>query len=189
MSDQNRDGIALAAGTALGLGIAAFLGMLAYVLFLRRQQQFPTKMLNAAYAPTLPAAPAGMLPAALPAPQLGYAPFASRATVAARGISQDSLVRTYTLPAVTSSTEAFRLATSPTGGGGSRVTVRVIAPQGALAVLAFTSNELNVGNALAESTLVIPTGQHQTIRIAPGQALYGKGQIPNVMVSVVQAEE
>ena len=181
MSDQKREGTALAAGTALGLGIAAFLGVglvLAYLLF-RRQPSLDGAML------ALPS-PGGWSPPAQPQmPSLAAATTGGPVAAAARP-AQQTIMRTYTLPSITTNTGAFRLATAPSDTH-NRVTVRVIAPQGGLAVLAFAPNELVGLNALEGGTMVIPTGQHQDIRLPAGQSLYGKGHVPGVMVSIVQA--
>ena len=176
MTDQRREGTALAAGTALGLGIAAFLGVgliLAYLLFRRREDGAPMMLLPA---------PA---PAPTAHPALGAPSFAPRAPAPSQR-TQETTLRTYTLPSITTGADAFRLATAPSTAR-NRVTVRVVAPQGGLAVLAFSPNDLVGMNSLDGGTMVIPTGQHQEIKLLPGQALYGKGQIPGVMVSITQA--
>ncbi len=171
MSDQKREGTAVAAGTALGLGIAAIMGVgliLAYLLF-RRRDDGTVALLPAMATPW--SMPPGVVqspaPAALPSPS--------------------STLRTYTLPSITTSAAAFRLATAPRNAH-HRVTVRVVAPQGGLAVLSFSASELSGVNSLAAGTMTIPTGQHQEIRLPPGQSLYGKGHIPGVMVSLIQID-
>lgn len=151
----------------LGVGL-----VLAYILFRRRDDGSGGAMFLPQTQPMagLELLGVGASQRRLPAPRAAVNP--------------ESTIRTYTLPSITVPSEAYRLATAPVTAN-HRVTVRVIAPQGGLALLAFSSNELA---APGGNTMMIPVGQHQEIRLHPGQALYGKGQAPGVMVSVIQTE-
>jgi hypothetical protein len=96
-----------------------------------------------------------------------------------------STMRTYRLPWLgDTSTPSVRIATS--GNVSQEVTVRVVAPPGALAAFSFSPNELNLGQAIvgpgmstvpAGDTLVVPSGQQQTIHMNARQVLYAKGNM------------
>lgn len=105
---------------------------------------------------------------------------------------QDTSMRTFQLPSIlTAGTEAVRIATSPSGIH-SRATVRVVAPGGGFAVVAFSPGELNIvwgtNNIPTGDTLVMPAGDQQEFRLPPRQAIYAKGSEDGVIVSVIQAE-
>jgi hypothetical protein len=68
-----------------------------------------------------------------------------------------------------------------------RVVLRVISPPGSFGIFSMTPNELNLlGTASVPvgDTMAIPVGGHEVVYLMRNQALYGKGNVANVIVSI-----
>jgi hypothetical protein len=109
---------------------------------------------------------------------------------AARRISSESRARSFSLPALSNyRSEAVRVATATDRP--CRATVRVVGPIGGHAVFAYTPNELNMpgqDTIPVGDTLIMAAGDVQEVRLPPRQAIYAKGSVPGVVVSVLTSE-
>lgn len=95
-----------------------------------------------------------------------------------------STLATYSL----NTTIPSRLATA----SGTRfwvVEVRTVGPPGSFAIVSPVANALTQGNVPGYDAVVIPAGGDNRIRLAPGQALFGVGNVNNTIVSVNCSEE
>jgi hypothetical protein len=199
---------------AIGLGIIAVVGVMGVVVYLlvRRKDDGATTVLGAVDPRMLPPPPAqqpqvylintggGEARAVRAEPVAGTQSYSDGATLAALGRIESGIgalvghnrqpfgtatMRTYRLPWLGDvTTPSVRVATS--GNVSQEVTVRVVAPPGALAAFSFSPNELNLGQAVvapglstvpAGDTLVVPSGQQQTIHMNAKQVLYAKGNM------------
>ena len=198
----------IATGLAIGLGAVAVLGLgvvVCYLLF--RRKDTPT-LGNSEGSHTIEREIIREVPTYMPNPngqQMQAQPpqFLTRnrpkvADVSDRNMfgpelstrfGQGMTVRTFTLPAISAARDdAVRIATATDIP--FRATVRVVAPIGGWAVLAFSVGELNNAseNIPTGDTLIMPAGDQQEFRLPPRQALYAKGSVDGVIVSVVSAE-
>lgn len=193
---------------AVGLGIVALIGVAGVVVYLlvRRKDNGETSVLGAVdprYLPQQPQAPqvylinsgSGQVSHANPPP--GDGAMLSMLGRIENGIGSlvhhnkvpysQSTMRTYRLPWLADADNpAVRIATA--GNVSMEATVRVVSPPGALAAFSFSANELNlpqrtVGPGMstvpAGDTLVVPSGQQQSIHMNPKQVLYAKGNFSN----------
>ncbi len=193
---------------AVGLGIVALIGVAGVVVYLlvRRKDNGETSVLGAVdprYLPQQPQAPqvylinsgSGQVSHANP-PQNDGAMLSMLGRIE-NGIGSlvhhnkvpysQSTMRTYRLPWLADADNpAVRIATA--GNVSMEATVRVVSPPGALAAFSFSANELNlpqrtVGPGMstvpAGDTLVVPSGQQQSIHMNPKQVLYAKGNFSN----------
>ncbi|UCC72079.1 MAG: hypothetical protein JSV86_17175 [Gemmatimonadota bacterium] len=173
--------------TGLLLGIlTGGIGMLAVVWFHRRYLNGPV---GSFAAPTLDRLPVLDLPAADDSFELEGV---KEDKVPVGPPSMNTPPREYAQPI----TESFLL---PGPGGDAiriasttdvpyMVQVRPVDPPGAFAVLSFSPTELNIrGPGVAVPvghTIIIPVGQWQTVPMAPNSALYARGNIAGVTLSV-----
>lgn len=120
----------------------------------------------------------------LMAPPPATAPQQTPAMAAADRSSRSSALATYQL----STSNPSRLATA----AGPRfwvAEVRTVGPPGSFAIVSLVANALTQGNVPGYDAIVIPAGGSERIRLAPGQALFGVGNVNNTVVSVNCSEE
>ena len=193
----------IATGLAIGLGAVAILGfgvVICYLLFRRRDGE------GQATAPVLTGAPQiihreiirEVLPERVPLERARRRSPSYHADPddedyeepAARRVSNEARARSFYLPTLADSrSEAVRIATATDRP--CRATVRVVAPSGGFIAVAYSPSELNVPGLDAipvGDTLIMPVGDVQEMRLSPRQALYAKGSVPGVVVSVLTAE-
>jgi hypothetical protein len=104
--------------------------------------------------------------------------------------SSEPRVRTMSLPDMTNrKLSAVRIASATDVA--FEATVRVVAPIGAFAVLAYTASELSTDglpSIPAGETMVLPAGESQRLQLSPHQSLYAKGSEEGVVISVSTSE-
>lgn len=72
--------------------------------------------------------------------------------------------------------------------------LRVVGPAGSYAAFSVDANDLNLGSPLPSvspptgSTLIVQSGQHHPLRLGPRQAVFAKGSVDGVIVSVNAGE-
>jgi len=104
--------------------------------------------------------------------------------------SNEPRVRTMTLPDMTDRRlSAVRIASATDVA--FEATVRVVAPIGAFAVLAYTASELSTDGLPSiptGETMVLPAGESQKLHLSAHQCLYAKGSDVGVVISVSTSE-
>lgn len=175
--DENRRA-AFLSGMAVALGGTALLGVVLIIRHLLNQKALAL----AAPAPSVMWMPpwperdlydpyrrtAGIPVSAVTPPRL----FPTRAALQL----QDTTMRTLNLPDITTTTEAYRLATGV--GGPMEAVVRCIGPAGAFVVLSYDPAVFYSLTSLTAPTgdvLIVGTGEVQRVPLRPGEVLWGKG--------------
>lgn len=191
----------IATGLAIGLGAVAILGfgiVICYLLFRKRDgenqplaapalavQPPPQIIHREVIREVLPERARRRSPSYLADPE--DEEYEEPAT---RRVSGEARTRTFYLPSLTDPrSEAVRIATATDRH--CRATVRVVAPSGGFIAVAYSPGELNTPGQDAipvGDTLIMPTGDTQEMRLSPRQALYAKGSVSGVVVSVLTAE-
>ena len=167
---SSRFGWGLIAGTGLG---ALLSGLIVYFVVRRRKEATPAPVLMGAVPVQFAAPPP------LPGPKIA----APQEVV--RKEPQHSMPVTKSVELPGPGVDAVRLVSSTDRSYMAQV--RVVDPPGAFGIIGFDANELNISAAVAVpqgNNLIIPVGQWQTIPMGPHQALYGRGSIAGVTVSV-----
>lgn len=179
-----REGLGIATGLALGLGIVAVLGMFGLVVYLLVRKDSGSPVFFGDLAGTHPSllsspAPQRMhleVPPPLPAPFLQ---------------TEDTFLRTVSLPSLTDlNSEAVPVAKAPKHTA-MDVELRVLGPAGSFAAFSYDASELNMpdlGTRPSGYTIVIPTGtvgSPAVLMLQRGQTLYGKASSLHVVVSVI----
>ena len=183
--DERRNvwaGIALALGILAGMGLGAILAL----VFTRRSRQLQPQPVA---GPPLSAPPPMMAlpPPAMPPPisvPKHWSPPAQGPLRPTTGIN------TRRLPALaTAGSQAIRVASA--GAQAIRVTLRPIGPPGSFAVFSESAAELNTPGLAATIptgfVFSIPVGDKETIDIHAKQALYAKGNVEGVNLSIATA--
>lgn len=191
--DDHSERNGIATGLAIGLSVVAVVGlgvMLCYVLFRKRDQPQLNGSMPQMFPQPVP------MPYPYPVPQLGAPGLPSSSTddparaileqvKQRRSIEQDmrTLMRSYLLPNInTPGTLPIRIARA--GDVPYDVSIRVVSPANAQAIIATDPNELNVIGIPIGNTLILATGERQVVRISPRQSLYAKGTLNSTVISV-----
>ena len=168
-------------GVAVGLGIAALIGLVGVVVYLavsRRREQAPPQL----GAPQ-PAQPASIYfaPQIMLDDKSGQQTQATAAQTAAppAELTEKTYMRTVDLPAVENPySRAVRVVQAPKDTP-YQAEIQVVSPPGSFAVLSFDAATLNLpmqnGALPRGDTMSVPAGVFKPVFLAPGQVLYGKG--------------
>lgn len=178
----------------MGLGVAAVLGLLGVFVYLlaRRRGDGGDQLTGPIYVPyPVPAGPWGapMLPVPAP-PAPSVAAMAEqfqqlRAPQMNGEPSPETRMKSWTLPSTGEPYQIVKANRRP-----YRVVVRTVGPPGAFAIVSPDPTELAINtNAVPiGDTLIIPAGEQNEIRLTPRQALYARGNVPGVCLSVTYTE-
>jgi hypothetical protein len=182
----------IAAGLAVGLGVAAVLGLLGVVVYLLARRRGDDALTGPAYVPyPVPAGPWGapMLPVpSAPAPSIAalQGQFQQLRAPQMNGEpSPETRMKSWTLPATGEPYQIVKASRRP-----YRVVVRTVGPPGAFAIVSPDPTELvtNTNAVPVGDTLIIPSGAQNEIRLTPRQALYARGNVAGVCISVTYTE-
>jgi hypothetical protein len=184
--DDGKERVPLWTGLALGIGIAALLGVGILIVFAlrRRDQPLLVGYTPSSYAPPMQGAGFGYAPLLAPPPP-------SMAFPQARALApppiEETRLRTFTLPILAPNTQAVQIAQA--GPYPAKIVARPLGPAGTFAVLG-DSAELQAATPTAFSGYLmgIPSGQSQEIQLRPHQILFAKGSAAGVVLSVATAE-
>ena len=166
-------------GVAVGLGIAALIGLVGVVVYLavsrRREHAAP---------PQLGAPQPAQSPSIYFAPQIlvgekGQQTPAAHLPPPRAELTEKTYMRTVDLPAVeNSNSRAVRVVQAPKDTP-YQAEIQVVSPPGSFAVLSFDASTLNLpmqnGALPRGDTMIVPAGVFKPVFLAPGQVLYGKG--------------
>lgn len=174
-------------GLALGLGILAVLGVGGLVLYLifRKKDGSPVVVVDGAQLYGAPSAT--MLPPAPAQPQLPPHVQVLEARVVPR--LEDDIIESKTRSFTLRGPEAGRnhaALIASTKNRMAQVTVRTIGPAGTFAIVASDPAALMDTRPIPVGPNgVIPVGQESTLYLNPGAALYARGNVPGVVISVI----
>lgn len=191
MEERRRDDVLI--GMALGLGAAAFLGLVVYMIWSQRKlsgaslgalppstQPSPiTNIYNISSGPPATSV-AAMPPVAVPVMQVEPL---TEAVAQTEPSSHDTALRTVTL----TTTRPSRIATAASSNPWN-VTLRVLGPAGTWAVFATDPARLKSATVMSDDVTVLPSGQETTIRLNPRQVIYGVGSASTVSATSVTTE-
>ena len=173
-------------GLFVGLGIGAF-GAGGALYFWRRRKKDGLEGLGAAPS-------AAAVPFPMPMPSMPSAPEIVAPHPATR--SDDAFIEPLELPRAKNAKPIIRSYILPPPGGEAirlvssadqpyTVMLRVVDPPGSFAMFSFDPTTLN--NTIVIPTgenIIIPVGQWQSVPLPPYSALYGRGSVSEVVVSV-----
>lgn len=190
---QDPDRTGMWSGLALGVGVAALVGVagvMVYLLVRKKDGQVvgvqpPMQGLGYGYTPPIIINSGGGMSAEI----TGSLATIARTLGAPESPWTSSTMKTYTLPSLNDRTRgAIRVAQATDVP--YEVVLRTIGPAGTYAAFSMNVTELNTyqGNVVTQPPLgdvvLLPTSQYQVIKLRPREVLYAKGSQSNVIVSI-----
>ena len=165
--ELDRSRAALWAGVAIGVASMAVLGVFGFVMYVSLRDREKQLLGGGEAVAALPVVPMPNLPPS---------------TSASRGASYATTMNTLSL----SDTRVMRLFTA-VGTRHWLVRIRVVQPPGSFA---FVGNDAS--NVMLDGgwgVTIVPAGSTAPIRLRPGDILYGRGNVADVMVSMTAHED
>lgn len=183
--DARGERTSLWTGLAVGLGVAALLGIAGVAVYLvMRSKQMTGPQLHGSAQPSVYLIDNTRSGTAIQPAPAALIPQQAKSLPRQRTAS---MMKSYRLPSLSDAdSRAARIATAPRHAG-VEVVLRVASPPNSWAVFSNDANELNtpgIGTVPVGNTFIIPMGQHDRVYLEPGQAIFAKGNMANVIVSV-----